>query len=120
MRYLAATLLAGAAVIATPLAAAPAKKDAKAEEKWSVEAPKGAVIKQVPISTNEGTWMDVDVAPDGQTAKIRSRALSIMGQYERYSQWMGGVYENDFVKENLAGFLVVFNCRCQHFLYTWR
>jgi len=42
----------------------------------------------------------VDVAPDGQTAKMRSRALSIMGQYERYSQWMGGVYENDLVKEN--------------------
>ena len=31
---------------------------------------------------------------------MRSRALSIMGQYERYSQWMGGVYENDYVKEN--------------------
>jgi hypothetical protein len=42
----------------------------------------------------------IDVAPDGQSAKMRSRALSIMGQYERYSQWMGGVYENDYVKEN--------------------
>ena len=42
----------------------------------------------------------IDVAPDGRTAKIRSRALSIMGQYERYAQWMGGVYENDFVKED--------------------
>ena len=42
----------------------------------------------------------IDVAPDGQSAKMRSRALSIMGQWERYSQWMGGVYENDYVKEN--------------------
>jgi hypothetical protein len=42
----------------------------------------------------------VTVAPDGQSAKVRSRALSIMGQWERYSQWMGGVYENDFVKED--------------------
>jgi hypothetical protein len=42
----------------------------------------------------------VSVAPDGQTAKVRSRALSIMGQWQRYSQWMGGVYENDFVKED--------------------
>jgi hypothetical protein len=42
----------------------------------------------------------VTVAPDGQTAKVRSRALSIMGQWERYSQWMGGVYENDYVKED--------------------
>jgi hypothetical protein len=41
----------------------------------------------------------IDVAPDGQSAKMRSRALSIMGQYERYAQWMGGVYENDYVKE---------------------
>jgi hypothetical protein len=42
----------------------------------------------------------IDVAPDGQSAKMRSRALSIMGQWERYSQWMGGVYENDYIKEN--------------------
>jgi SnoaL-like protein len=42
----------------------------------------------------------IDVAPDGQSAKMRSRALSIMGQWERYSQWMGGVYENDYVKES--------------------
>ncbi|MFO6446374.1 amidohydrolase family protein [Erythrobacter sp. NE805] len=68
MRHLAAALLAGAACICTPLAAAPAsKKDAKAEEKWSVDAPKGAVLKQVPIKVTEGTWMDVDVAPDGKT-----------------------------------------------------
>jgi imidazolonepropionase-like amidohydrolase/Tol biopolymer transport system component len=67
MRHLAAALLAGAALIAIPLAAAPAKKDAKAEDKWSVEAPKGAVIKQVAINTDEGTWMDVDVSPDGTT-----------------------------------------------------
>jgi hypothetical protein len=42
----------------------------------------------------------IDVAADGQSAKMRSRALSIMGQYERYAQWMGGVYENDYVKED--------------------
>jgi hypothetical protein len=42
----------------------------------------------------------IDVAADGQSAKMRSRALSIMGQYERYAQWMGGVYENDYIKED--------------------
>jgi hypothetical protein len=42
----------------------------------------------------------ISVAPDGQSAKMRSRALSIMGNWERSSQWMGGVYENDYVKEN--------------------
>jgi imidazolonepropionase-like amidohydrolase/Tol biopolymer transport system component len=65
MRHIAAALLAGAACIATPLAAQSKGKDTKADEKWSVEAPKGAVIKQVPIATDEGTWMDVDVSPDG-------------------------------------------------------
>jgi hypothetical protein len=42
----------------------------------------------------------ITVAPDGQSAQMRSRALSIMGQWERYSQWMGGVYENTYVKED--------------------
>jgi hypothetical protein len=42
----------------------------------------------------------ITLAPDGQSARMRSRALSIMGQWERYSQWMGGVYENTYVKED--------------------
>jgi hypothetical protein len=42
----------------------------------------------------------ITLAPDGQSALMRSRALSIMGQWERYSQWMGGTYENEYVKEN--------------------
>ena len=67
MRYFTAALLAGVACISTPLAAQTKAKDSKADDKWSVEAPKGAMIKQVPIKTDEGTWMDVDVSPDGQT-----------------------------------------------------
>jgi imidazolonepropionase-like amidohydrolase/Tol biopolymer transport system component len=72
MRHLAAALLAGAATfalgIATPLAAADGSTDgAKPDDKWNVEAPKGAVLKEVPVKTDEGTWMDVDVAPDGKT-----------------------------------------------------
>jgi hypothetical protein len=42
----------------------------------------------------------ITLAPDGQSAHMRSRALSIMGQWERYAQWMGGTYENEYVKEN--------------------
>ena len=42
----------------------------------------------------------ITVAPDGQSAKMRSRALSIMGNWQRSSQWMGGIYENDYVKED--------------------
>jgi len=71
MRHIAAALLAGAALVASnfsaPLAAQKKGKDAKAEASWSVAAPKGAAITQVPIRTDEGTWMDVDVSPDGQT-----------------------------------------------------
>ncbi|WP_100260507.1 amidohydrolase family protein [Qipengyuania seohaensis] len=36
-------------------------------EKWDVMAPAGTVLKEVPIRTEEGTWMDVDVSPDGRT-----------------------------------------------------
>jgi hypothetical protein len=42
----------------------------------------------------------IHVAEDGQTARIRSRAFSIMGEFGIYSMWMGGVYENEFVKED--------------------
>lgn len=35
--------------------------------KWDVTAPRGATIRQIPIRTDEGTWMDVDVSPDGST-----------------------------------------------------
>ena len=37
------------------------------EEKWDVNAPKGATIKQVPINVDEGSWIDVDLSNDGQT-----------------------------------------------------
>ncbi len=39
------------------------KKDAK----WDVNAPLYTTLKQVPIRTDEGTWMDLDVSPDGRT-----------------------------------------------------
>ena len=42
----------------------------------------------------------IDIAADGRSAQMRSRALSIMGEYETYSMWMGGVYENDYIKED--------------------
>lgn len=42
----------------------------------------------------------ITVAPDGQRAWIRSRALSQLGTYERIGVWGDGVYENELVKEN--------------------
>jgi hypothetical protein len=42
----------------------------------------------------------IHVAPDGKTARVRARALSMMGNYGKAGMWMGGIYENQFVKEN--------------------
>ena len=44
-----------------PAAAKPAKPP-----KWNVNQPLGARIRQVPINVDEGSWMDVDVSPDGR------------------------------------------------------
>jgi hypothetical protein len=40
----------------------------------------------------------IHVAPDGQTAKLRSHAWSQLGTHGQRGFWMGGVYENEFVK----------------------
>ena len=40
----------------------------------------------------------ITLADDGQSALMRSRAFSMMGQFEVYSMWMGGIYENRYVK----------------------
>ncbi|MET1756320.1 amidohydrolase family protein [Novosphingobium sp. RD2P27] len=50
---------------ATPAVAASTPVAERA--KWDVNAPPGANIRQVPIRVNEGSWMDVDVSPDGGT-----------------------------------------------------
>ena len=51
----------------TAAAAAPAAAAAKAKPpKWDVNRPTGARIRQVPIIVDEGSWMDVDVSPDGR------------------------------------------------------
>ena len=44
-----------------PASAKPAKPP-----KWDVNRPTGARIRQVPINVDEGSWMDVDVSPDGR------------------------------------------------------
>tara|TARA_R110000751_G_scaffold2018_9_gene9155 strand:+ start:91712 stop:95038 length:3327 start_codon:yes stop_codon:yes gene_type:complete len=63
----------GMTVDAAPATANPAADDGEAE-KWDVTAPRGATIRQVPIRTDEGTWMDVDVSSDG-----RMLAFSLLG-----------------------------------------
>lgn len=54
----------GQPVQTSPLAATTAPRK---DEKWDVNAPRGATLRQVAIRTDEGTWMDVDVSPDGRT-----------------------------------------------------
>tara|TARA_R110002072_G_scaffold292544_2_gene461334 strand:- start:58059 stop:61391 length:3333 start_codon:yes stop_codon:yes gene_type:complete len=62
----------GEAVQAAPAIVQPG---ADAEEApWDITAPRGATLRQVPIRTDEGTWMDVDVSPDGRTL-----AFSLLG-----------------------------------------
>ena len=42
----------------------------------------------------------IHIDPDGQTARMRSRAFSMMGSYGGAGTWMGGTYENIFVKRD--------------------
>lgn len=51
----------------TPPVGAPVAAPAKpAEEaKWDVNNPRGLTTRKVPLNTDEGTWMNVDVSPDG-------------------------------------------------------
>src|SRR3546814_8026836 len=60
---LAATLACSTSVWAQ---AAP-DADAKKEDKWDVNAPPGLATRKVQLSVDEGSWMNVDVAPDGRT-----------------------------------------------------
>lgn len=48
--------------------------EATEEGSWDITDPRGAMIRQVPIRTDEGTWIDVDVSPDGRTL-----AFSVLG-----------------------------------------
>ncbi|HEY8509967.1 MAG TPA: nuclear transport factor 2 family protein [Steroidobacteraceae bacterium] len=42
----------------------------------------------------------IHIAPDGERAWVRSRALSQLGTFGKIGVWGDGVYENEFVKEN--------------------
>ncbi len=41
----------------------------------------------------------VDVAPDGKTARLRSRELAMTGEFGKWGKWSEGTYENTFVKQ---------------------
>ena len=62
LRGLVAALVSASFVVTPALAAPPKKAD---PPKWDVNAPPGP-FKDVPIDTTTGTWMSVDVSPDGK------------------------------------------------------
>ncbi|MEW5683441.1 MAG: amidohydrolase family protein [Pseudomonadota bacterium] len=67
---LVAVLLASVALSPALAQTAPATSPATAPAKpakWDVSNPPGAPIREVPIKVEEGTWMNVDVSPDGRT-----------------------------------------------------
>ncbi|WP_338425565.1 amidohydrolase family protein [Sphingopyxis kveilinensis] len=61
---LAATLACSTSVWAQ---SAPAPTAEAKDAKWDVNAPPGMATRKVPIAVDEGSWMNVDVAPDGRT-----------------------------------------------------
>ena len=65
MKYSLVTVLASLLFSGTALAQDKSEKSEK--DKWDVNAPAGATIKQVPINVDEGSWIDVDVSPDGNS-----------------------------------------------------
>jgi len=42
----------------------------------------------------------VTLAPDGNTARGRWRVLAMMGSYGESAVWAGGIYENEYIREN--------------------
>ncbi len=64
-----ATLLIGTAIGVTMSSAAFAQASAADDKKpkWDVAAPPGLTIREIPIETTEGSWMNIEVSPDGGT-----------------------------------------------------
>jgi imidazolonepropionase-like amidohydrolase/Tol biopolymer transport system component len=52
------------AAVATPAFAQDAEKTEPV--KWDVSAPPGMTTREIPIAVDEGSWMNVDVSPDGK------------------------------------------------------
>jgi imidazolonepropionase-like amidohydrolase/Tol biopolymer transport system component len=49
------------------MGSAPAASTRGTPDKWDVNAPPGMQTRQISIDTAEGSWMNVDVSPDGRT-----------------------------------------------------
>ena len=63
-------LTVSASFIAIALAAYPTlalAEEKKETPKWDVSSPPGMTTREVPISTDEGSWMNIDLSPNGKT-----------------------------------------------------
>jgi imidazolonepropionase-like amidohydrolase/Tol biopolymer transport system component len=49
------------------MGSAPAASTRATPDKWDVNAPPGMATREIRIDTAEGSWMNVDVSPDGRT-----------------------------------------------------
>ncbi|WP_219893735.1 amidohydrolase family protein [Aquisediminimonas profunda] len=67
IKFICSIVFAGCAAL--PFAIGPAIAAPPAEEKlkWDVSAPPGLKVRQVSIDVTEGSWMNIDVSPDGKT-----------------------------------------------------
>jgi Tol biopolymer transport system component len=75
------TRLAALAILL--LSSAAHAQDKKEAAKWDVSAPAGLKSRTVPINVSEGTWMNLDVSPDGRTI-----AFDLLGDI--YTMPIGG------------------------------
>jgi hypothetical protein len=69
-------LTAAIALALTTTAGWAADKKKDEAPKWDVSAAHGKT-KQIAFRTDEGTWMDVDVSPDGKTIVVRPARRSL-------------------------------------------
>ncbi|HEV2866522.1 MAG TPA: amidohydrolase family protein [Allosphingosinicella sp.] len=77
------SLAAASLLLASTAVLAQDRQGGREQPKWDVNNPPGQRLRQVPISVSEGTWMDVDVSPDGRTV-----AFDLLGDI--YTMPIGG------------------------------
>ena len=77
------SLAALSLLLASTAAVAQAQRGGGEQPKWDVNNPPGQRLRQVPIRVSEGTWMNLDVSPDGRTI-----AFDLLGDI--YTMPIGG------------------------------
>ena len=66
-KFICGIVFAGCAALPFAIGPAVAAPPAEEELNWDVSAPPGLKVHQVSIDVTEGSWMNLDVSPDGKT-----------------------------------------------------